>query len=364
MRLEEIAQRRMNAHRLWSISKDTTNVETAADVLRFLVCMQAQEYPYARWSIAQRIQKKKRPSASTIDALLEDGTILRTHTLRPTWHFVLPEDIRWVMRLTGPRVHQLNAYYYRQCELDEKTLAKAHKVIAKAFEQDEDPASSKTRAELATILERGGVKNATKVPLAYILMHAELEELLVSGGLRGKQQTYALFESRVDAKRETKLEGEEALAALTKRFFLSRGPATLKDFARWSSLSIASIKKGIAAAGKSLATIEGEEDGVTYVIPAGQKAPAPPKTPRIDLVQGYDEAAISYSDSKHVLKPRATTMKLPRGIYTHAIFSNGQLVGHWKSHPKTTIETQLYRELTKIEKAALNEAIEEYAAFL
>ena len=49
---------------------------------------------------------------------------MRTHVLRPTWHFVTPQDLRWLLALTAPRVHQLNAYYYRQSGLDAAALAR------------------------------------------------------------------------------------------------------------------------------------------------------------------------------------------------------------------------------------------------
>ena len=53
---------------------------------------------------------------------LAEGAILRTHVLRPTWHFVTPDDIRWLLRLTAPRVQALNAGMYRKLELDAPVL--------------------------------------------------------------------------------------------------------------------------------------------------------------------------------------------------------------------------------------------------
>jgi hypothetical protein len=372
MKPEEIAQRRMHAHGLWGALRPS-----ACDVVRFLGAMQAQEYPYARWSIAQRVKEtasSPSPSSEAIDELLANGSILRTHILRPTWHFVLPEDIRWIMRLTAPRVHQLNAYYYRQCDLDAKTFTTTNKLLSRALEGGggDGEGTKKTRAELTAILEKGGIKDASKVRLAYILMRAELDEIIVSGGLRGKQQTYASFESRMVARssegEERTFEGDEALKELTRRFFLARGPATMKDFARWSSLSLSSIKRGITLAGKELTTREGD-DGHTYILPSAQKAPPETKrtkagAARIDLVQGYDESVISYSDTKHILKPTSTTLKLPRGIYTHAILSEGHVAGHWRLQDLTKIESQLYRPLSRTENASLTKAVTRFAAHL
>jgi hypothetical protein len=53
-----------------------------------------------------------------------------------------------------------------------------------------------TRPELADALLQHGIE-AEGLRLGYVLMHAELELLLCSGGLRGRQQTYALVDERV-----------------------------------------------------------------------------------------------------------------------------------------------------------------------
>ncbi|HSQ32068.1 MAG TPA: crosslink repair DNA glycosylase YcaQ family protein [Gemmatimonadaceae bacterium] len=65
------------------------------DVVRSLGAVQAQDYAGAKWAIAQRARDA---TDAVVERLFNDGRILRTHVLRPTWHFVLPEDIRWMRR--------------------------------------------------------------------------------------------------------------------------------------------------------------------------------------------------------------------------------------------------------------------------
>src|SRR5262245_1547886 len=86
------------------------------DVVAHLGAVQSQEYPYAKWSVGQR---SGGAGDGAIERAFADGEILRTHVLRPTWHFVLPADIRWMLELTAPRVHTFNAYYYRKMDLDQ-----------------------------------------------------------------------------------------------------------------------------------------------------------------------------------------------------------------------------------------------------
>ena len=67
----------------------------------WLTAVQSQEHWYARWSLGQRTRRAK---ASTVDRAFDDGRFLRTHVLRPTWHYVAATDLGWLMELSGPRV--------------------------------------------------------------------------------------------------------------------------------------------------------------------------------------------------------------------------------------------------------------------
>ena len=236
------------------------------EALRWLGASQAQEHAVAKWSLAQRAS---RHDDVALARALADGRILRTHVLRPTWHFVLPEDIRWIQALTGPRVQRLNGSVYRRLELDDAVLSRCRTVIERALEGG----VLLTRQELAARLAEAGIQ-ARGSRLAHIVMHLELDAVVCSGVPRGKQQTYALLEER--APQALRLEGDEALAELTRRYFRSRGPATLKDFRWWSSLTAAEAKRGVEPIRSELEKVDA--DGRTYCfvppLPAA-RAPAP-----------------------------------------------------------------------------------------
>ena len=75
----------------------------------------------------------------------------------------------------------------------------------------------------------------TGMRLAHLAMYAELEGVICSGPTRGSQFTYALLAERApDARRLTR---DEALGELSRRFFRSHGPATIRDFVWWSGLT-------------------------------------------------------------------------------------------------------------------------------
>ena len=211
---DRIVGMRMRNLRLWGPPAGSPE-----EVVGHLGALQGQEFAYARWSVGQRT---KGTDDATIGELFDEGAILRTHLLRPTWHLVLPADIRWVLKVTAPRVHALNAYRYRQLGLADDDLKKSNKLLEKYLAG----ASHMTRKEIGALLERSGI-DVSGQRLAYLVMFAELDALICSGAMRGKQHTYALLDER--APDATELGMDEALAELTRRYFTSRGPATVKD---------------------------------------------------------------------------------------------------------------------------------------
>lgn len=348
MDARDIAFRRMHAHRLRG-----TRFETPQAVVGAFAALQAQEFVPAKWAVAQRSTSA---TESAMDKAFADGLILRTHVLRPTWHFVLRDDARWLLDLTAPRVHQLNAYYYRKFGLDDDVFATCNAVCRRTLRGGRQL----TRKELAGVLEKAGVA-ASGLHLGYILMRAELDAVLISGALKGRQQTYALFDERVP---DTKtLDRDAALAELTRRYYAMRGPATIKDFATWSSLTMADARNGLSMVGSELEQIE--VGGRTYWSPPA--AMPATTTPVVDLVQGYDEYVMSYSESKDVLLRTGEATGRGEPAYLHTVLLDGQVIGHWKHTSRSrsvVVHTAFHRRLTADETKALESAVERFGQFL
>ena len=189
-------------------------------VVRWLGAVQAQDYHSAKWALALR---SHRTTEAGVEKAFNAGAILRVHAMRPTWHFVAPADLRWMLALTSPRVHVANAHMYRKLELDEALFHRVAGIFTAALQGGR----TLTRKELADILEREGIP-ARGQRLAYVVMQAELSGLLCSGPLHGKQHTYALVDERIPV--APPLSHDEALAALAHRYFMSHGPASVRDF--------------------------------------------------------------------------------------------------------------------------------------
>jgi hypothetical protein len=350
VKAREIAQWRMHNLGLWG-----DPVKGAADVVARLGAMQAQEFPYAKWSVAQRTSAA---GDADVDRLFDKGTILRTHLLRPTWHFVLPEDIRWILGLTAPRVKTMVASYDRQLELDERLYARTNRLIAKALEGGKQL----TRKELVATLNRSKI-TGTNQRFGHIMMRAELDAVVCSGALRGKQHTYALLDDR--APKYKVLESDEALAELTRRYFTTRGPATLKDYSWWSSLKMGDCRRAADMLGGKLESKD--VDGRTYWFASGSE---PPKRSNwtVDLVQVYDECVVAYTLSRDVLSAQVKG-DFPKDImfYWHPILFGGQVLGHWRRRTQGKLlwlEVFLYRKLTRAENRSLDAAVQRYEDFL
>ncbi|MEO8069256.1 MAG: winged helix DNA-binding domain-containing protein [Flavobacteriales bacterium] len=324
-------------------------------VVRHFAAMQAQDYYGAKWAIGQRTGADD----AAVEDLFNAGKILRTHLCRPTWHFVLPQDIRWLLQLTGPRVQQLNAFMYRQLGLDKKRLAKATDIMAKLLQGGKHL----DREPLMAALRKSRFDVSENRPSHY-LMFAELEGVICSGPRVGKQFTYALLEER--APQAEALDRDEALAELTHRYFASRGPATLNDFALWSGLTIAAARKGIAMVERDFTKVAINDRDNWY---PKDSTPLKAKTNTVHLLPNYDEYGIGYKDRSAFYDPSQAQLSGSRGnpVFRHLIVVNGKMMGTWDralSARSVRVSSSAFTPLSTAANAALAQATKRYAAFL
>ncbi len=346
--------------RLYNQKLSAPTFSHAKDVVGWLGAVQAQDYSGALWAVGLRMESA---TESAVEQAFNAGAILRTHVLRPTWHFVLPADIRWMLALTAPRVRALLAYGDRQNGLDETVLTHSAQVIEAVLQGGQHL----TRSELGAALAAAGIAPGSTQRLAHLLMHAELAGLICSGARQGNQQTYALIDERVPA--APALTHDEALAELTRRYFTSHAPATIKDFAWWSGLTVADAKQGMALNAEQF---EHEEiDGIDYWFPSTthEITSLPSNLPSAYLLPNYDEYVVAYTDRSAIYDPVHAQHLDARGniLFNHTVVLNGQIVGAWKRALKKgslLVEMQLFTALTAEQTVLINEAAQRYADFL
>jgi hypothetical protein len=326
------------------------------DVVRWNVAVQAQDYPGSKWGIGQRLDGTV---DTDLDRLYDAGTILRTHVLRPTWHFVLPVDLRWLLALSAPRVHAANRSRYRELELDGATLVRGCDVIDRAIAD----AGPLTRQDLGTALEAAGI-DPTGQRLTYLVMHAELEAVVCSGPRRGKQHTYARFDDRVPLGNERSR--EEAVAELTTRYFVGHGPATPHDFAWWSGLTVTDARRGFAASRDHLqrATVDGAEWWF-----AADRPTESPRDPLLHLLPAWDEYVVGFRNHDPTWAPAVRAMQHPKGPLWNAnlIAADGMVIGGWRrrlAEREVHISPILPIELNPDHRRELGRAADAYGRFL
>lgn len=319
-------------------------------VVSWLGAMQAQEYAAAKWGLALRM-----PETATdvkIGDAFDTGRILRTHVMRPTWHFVTPLDIRWMLELTGPRVQRLMQVYNRQLELEPPTLTRAVAAIERALAGG----VYLTRLELSEHLGRAGIV-AKSQRLAHIMLDAELEGVVCSGPLRNRKFTYALLAERAPESR--RLPRDESLAELARRYFRSHGPATIRDFVWWSGLVTADATRGLDMIRARKKIVE----NVTYWWIGDVEAHMGRRC-SVHLLPVYDEYLVAYRDRDAVPHRWTSTWT---SSFTHSFVSDGQIAGTWRPVRQARgvrIDVHPARRLTRRERRALDEAAGRYSRFV
>jgi hypothetical protein len=333
-----------------------TTFEKPEDVVRWLGAVQAQDYAAAKWALGLRLQGT---TDDDIDQAFAGGAILRTHLLRPTWHFVTPADIRWLLALTAPRVHAVNAYWYRKLELDDAIIMSSNAVLAKALQGGKQL----TRPELVSVLQQAGIATDDLQRFTYIMMRAELDGIVCSGARRGKQFTYALLDDRAPQTRT--FDRDDALAEFARRYFTSHGPATLQDFVWWSGLTVADARAGLEMVASQLMheVVEGQTYWFSTSTPLAYEL-----SQSIYLLPNFDEYTVGYTDRSAVFDVSDLTKFDARGnVLNPTIVLDGRVVGTWKRTIKkdtVMVTPSLFAPLNEVETRSFIESANRYGAFL
>jgi hypothetical protein len=325
------------------------------EVVRWLGAVQAQEYEPAKWALGLRLRDGA--VCAEIERAFEEGQILRTHVMRPTWHFVTSADIRWLSALTAPHVHRRMSPYNRRLGLDARMLVRGTSILERAL----GDRRYLTRSELSESLGHAGL-TLDRISLAQLAMHAELEGVICSGPRRGKQFTYALVAER--APESLRLSRDEALATLSRRYFMSHGPATIRDFVWWSGLTVADAKRGL-----DMNQARREEAGSQTYWTIGPGPRGAMRGHAVHLLPIYDEYLVAYRDREAV--PHRPSVVMGKGAqsvtFQHTLVIAGQVAGTWRSSRDTRsvlIDAVPLRRLTGQERRAVGEAVRRYERFI
>ena len=327
---------------------------SAGEVVGSLLAVQAENPSQAAWAVASRTQK---PDQDDLATLLDDGSVLRTHVLRPTWHFVRAEDLCWLLDLTGPRIRRVTGQQLRNAHgLDEHAIEHAVAAVTQALASR----GRLTRAQLAHELLERGIPNGGQM-LMILLAHAELNGLICSGGAVDGEHTYALMTERVPTPR--RLGRDEALAELARRYFTGHGPATERDLAYWATLPLTDVRAGLQQVRDRLDSFQ--HDGRTFWH-APADPPGGPQEPAGHLLQVLDETYRGYQDSRWVLDAAGNVPRTREAAIGMALLDAQLLAAMRRTIANDHVEFDLrpYRALAATEIEALNQAARRYGEYL
>lgn len=327
---------------------------SAHEAVGSLLAVQAENPSQAAWAVATRTQN---PDQAELTSLLDHGAVIRTHVLRPTWHFVLAEDLGWLLDLTGPKVRRVIGQQLRVTHgLDERAIDHAVDAVMRALADH----GRLTRAQLADELREGEIPASGQL-LMLLLAHAELDGLICGGGVVAGEHAYALMSERVPTPR--RLDRSEALAELALRYFTGHGPATERDLAYWATLTLTDVRAGLRQVRDRLDSFE--HDGRTFwhapgEVPGGRQEPAG------HLLQILDETYRGYQDSRWVLDAAGDVPRSRETAIGMALV-DAQLLATMRrtiATDQVRFDLRPYRAMTAAEIEALEQAAVRYGKYL
>jgi hypothetical protein len=330
-----------------------TQFSSVKELVHWMGAIQAQDYSMAKYAIGVRLQNA---IDQTIENAINKAEIIRTHVLRPTWHFVAVKDIRWMLELTAQNLNRSLSSNNKRLELDDKTFRKANTIIEKILRDEKHL----TRKEIMAALEKKGILT-NDLRAAHIMFRAETDLVVCNGIKKGKQFTYALFNERVPS--TNKMLKEEALAELAQRYFSSHGPATLQDFSWWSGLSVTDSKNGLELIKSNLISEKYKDHTLWF----SNKIDSKSKTSKLFFLPSYDEFLISYKSREISMDPKFSSRTFStNGIFNPIIVHNAKVIGIWKPQLKKDILIKEYFFVrpTENQKRQCSKAAKEFGNFI
>ena len=327
------------------------------ELVSWMGAMQAQNYSMVKWAVGMRL---KSATIQAVEKALREGEILRTHVMRPTWHLVAAEDIRWMLKLSAQRIISANDSFAKGYDLDipNELYTKAHDLLEKIL----CGKKSLTKQEIAEHFNRSGIV-ADNRRMTRFMARAEQEGIICSGEDRGSKCTYALLEERVPPMPE--LTKDESLARLARSYFRSHSPAVLQDFIWWSGLSVSDAKQAVYLIASELTTEQWKEQ--TWYIHDTCRTRGK-LSGHIHLLPSYDEYLLGYKDRTDVLPLEHYSKAFTNnGLFFPIVLHNGQVIGNWdKSVKKKSVDLKYswFRQVADMNEETLERERQKFTRFL
>jgi hypothetical protein len=341
-------------HRLTNQKLAGNAFASPKEVVSWMGAIQAQDYAMAKWAVGVRLPGS---TDDDVEQAINRGEIIRTHVMRPTWHLVSSNDVKWMLALTAPHLRKAMRSVHKSLGLTDQIFKRSHSIIKKSLTNN----GYMTRTELVAELIRNKIK-PDNLQTIHIMFNAELNGTICNGPMRGKQFTYALLEERIPKTKS--LSREEALSELSKRYFTSHGPATIQDFAWWSGLPAAEAKISLETIKANLISEKIDNQVFWFADSSVANNPIRP----IYFLPAYDEFIISYKDRTASLDSRFFSNAITNnGIFKPIIVVDGKVIGTWSrviKKDRVIFKPQFFRSSMKLKKKEMMAAFQPFNKFL
>ena len=152
---------------------------------------------------------------------------------------------------------------------------------------------------------------------------------------------------------------------MAERYFRGHGPASVKDFARWTALGMKECRVGIAGAGDVLVEVETSAGPMVTAASALEHSEVAPHL----VLPGFDEFMLGYGDRSLFIDPAHFAAVVPggNGVFQSTLVRRGHVVGIWKRtlKPKfVAVAVTALVKLTAADRKAFEREFALYGAFL
>ncbi len=324
---------------------------TPTDMVGHLVGLQAQESLPPYLSLAARVNDLD-PYA--VSELIENRALVRVLSLRDTVHLHLPADAATLPVWAAPvreREMKVSQSIGSAREVDRAAFAAAVRDVLAAgpLPQRRLAAALAERFPAHSATQLGGVARVLEV----------LAQLPPRGCWKPDGSTAVAYDF---VERWTGLPlAEPDVPSVIRRYLRAFGPATAADVTTWSGIT----RLGPTVKAMDDLEVHEDENGKTLYDIAGspvanEDTPAP-----VRLLGTYDNLWLSHSARDRVMSPEHRRMWMgTNGAQAMSVYVDGWFTGLWRVEEGRVVLVEMTRDLTRAEKAGLDEEIERVEALL
>lgn len=268
-----------------------------------------------------------------------DGRIVRGYPMRGTVFVTSAADLRWMTQLCASPAIRAAQKRRPALGLDDTHVTRAADILLSLTRELSRPGRGPgvPRAELFDAWSRGGVDPSGGRGY-HLLVHLISTGVAVYGPWTGSDTAVVDAAQWLPARSGlADLFDDDRTAAtaeLLRRYLLSHGPATLRDFAWWTKLPLGTARAALPLIEDSLETcaIPGTDEPA-YFRPGlrDDYAKWGKAAMKELLLPGFDELVLGYPDRLALMDSADHTALVPgnNGVFKRAAIRRGQVVGTW-----------------------------------